>query len=127
MDSIALTLYQLLHGAKDDVRWITDVYPATFTVLVFLPLIIATLYYFVFVAIGPVFRKVIAWVLTLIITGLLTATITYFMARNYLKDIPFDEEFVSFWGINFLYALILFFTYSMGLKFISIHAKKTPF
>jgi len=127
MDSIALTLYQLLHGAKDDVRWITDVYPATFTVLVFLPLIIAVLYYFVFVAIGPVFRKVIAWLITLIITALLTATIAYFMARNYLSDIPFDEEFVSFWGINFLYAAMLFFAYSFGLKFFTIHAKKTPF
>lgn len=127
MDSIALNIYQLLHGAKADVRWITDVYPATLWILFLLPLAIAVFYYFVLVAIGPAYRKVFVWILTMIISALMTAFITYFMARNYLSDIPFDREFVSFWGINFLYALILFFFFSWILKRFSFHAKRTPF
>ncbi len=127
IESLALNLYQLLHGAKSDVRWIQQVYPSSFWILVLLPVAVVLLYYFVFVSIGPTFRKWVVWLGFMIITSFITGLITYFMARHYLKDTPFSSEFVSFGGINFAYALIWFFLASLIVKSFSIHAPRTPF
>jgi len=125
--SIALNLYQFLHGAKSDVRWIEQVYPSSLWVLIFAPFIVVLLYYFLIVIIGPAFRKLLAWLGFMIGTSIITGLITYFMARHYLKDTPFSSEFVSFGFINLLYALILFFLLSFFFKRFSTHAPRTPF
>ncbi len=127
MDSFALNVYQLLHGAKSDIRWIQEVYPSAIVFLILIPFFVAAAYYFLLVLISPWWRGKLAWALTLLTTAIITASVALTRANKYLHDTPFNEEFVSFWFINFLYALILFFLFSMGLKFASVHAKKTPF
>ena len=127
LNSFALNVYQLLHGAKSDIRWIQEVYPSAIVFLILIPLFSVIIFYFLLVLISQSWRGGVAWGLTLLGSALLTATIALTRANKYLHDKPFNEEFVSFWFINFLYALILFFLFSMVIKHFSIHAKKTPF
>ncbi len=127
LDSFALNVYQVLHGAKSDIRWIQEVYPSAIVFLLLIPLFVVAGYYFLLVSISHSWRGKLAWGITLVVTAVVTAFFALWRANKYLHDTPFNDEFVSFWFINFLYALILFFILSMGFKYLSIHAKKTPF
>ena len=121
------SLYELFLGQNNDPIYVQSIFTPVGTVTLLVTLGVAVLFY---VALGrwkPVFHRTLHWAITLV--GLLIFGYAYavWFAKDQTGADDADSYMTGFGGVNVLVAAILFFLFSLGLRYASIFARRTPF
>lgn len=119
-------LYELLHGVQDNPVW-EKIYVNTGFWLSIFAILITVLYYYYFNFFFIKFYRKSMWFVFLFINSVINFIIAIFIS-TYLGEFEITEASVLFFGmINFLYAAIFYFIFSIIIKWWSPNGKNTPF
>jgi hypothetical protein len=107
----------------------SNIYPDIAIYMLTVPLVFSLLFYYYFnFRFGKYYSKK-SWLITLVISSISVALITYLRSAAILDDPIIDVSQHLFWIsiINSIYAAILFAFYSIIIKWKSPMGKRTPF
>lgn len=121
------SIYELFLGQNNDPIYADEIFSPVGTITLLVTLGVAALFY---VALGrwkPVFHRAVHWAITLVALLIFG----YFYAVWYAKDRTgaddTDSYMSGFGGVNVLLTAVFFFLFSLGLRYASIFARRTPF